>query len=803
LWLSWAGGQSAAAQAPINLLVNPGFEDPAGWLQGWSVERVDPQGPLYHYHLRATGGGHGDARPHEGAHALEIYSANTRLRQTVRLEPGDYLLTVWTRNNGGSGDPRLVMSLGTEQRRVAVLSDRYRLYYASFAVKIAGELPLSLISTSLGIVVDDLSLRRLNTDEPLPSEYLYLDLHPAGGERSQNVQYYLKGMKQWLNFTVTAVDPKRIGAPEIAITVPAAVKLTGLNTHVLNLLRPSSLPKAEVTVEGRKDAAGGALTTYRFPCPRFVNGPENPVSFGGCFVEVPARTKSWVKLSLADRGAPVTEETITLVPLDPPARQRTPRLLKTLSYCVQDWKADLDGRLATTPKLFNLMGLNVWSEYRNPVQNVLATPTADEQVMAQAAGEYGVREFWPNYSQLLDGADPSGAAWSVAPRDADDPDMNTVRGHGSVNKPEFNMRYAAGKGRYWVASALKGLQRTITRPQELGLPYRNTGFITDALEGLYLSYDPTTLADFAMQRGLDRTQVTAATVNGPQRKEWIAYNNALYAKVAANLAEALREVCPEAKLTLTAGPFGPAGTDDLPLPERMAWGRAYNFNMPQWYSLRYFGSLYSDLISQGVTAKVYGKDNGYPDVIPLLCNSMGVQTESLTCLRFKVFDLLSTSPVVKGIGYYIGTNAFADAQWMVGVSRIHTLLADVEDYYVNGRRADSLVKCEKIPEGVKPIEGRDEEGRQTMLVPKVDTACRVHLLKRQGQRALITLVSHCNQGVGEKLRLAVDLKALGATSRTFIYDHLAGRKLPLTPTVSVDTHATGSLAVLEVTETLP
>ncbi|MBI3923740.1 MAG: hypothetical protein HY318_20130, partial [Armatimonadetes bacterium] len=385
----------------------------------------------------------------------------------------------------------------------------------------------------------------------------------------------------------------------------------------------------------------------------------------------------------------------------------------------------------------------------------------------------------------------------------DDPDMYLVRADGSVDKSHFNMRYAAGKGRHWVDSALKAHQRTMTRPADMGLPFRNTGFITDALEGLYISYDPTTLEDFDRQQVLDRARPTAASVNGPQRKEWTAYNNALYAQVAANLAQALREVCPEAKVTLTAGPFGPAGTDDLPLAERMAWGRAYDYNMPQWYSLRYFGSLYSDFIARGVAAKVYGKDNGYPEVIPLLCNSMGVCTESLTCLRFKVFDLVSTSPVVKGIGYYIGTNAFADAQWMVGVSRIHTLLADVEDYYVNDRREDTLVKCEKIAEGIKPIEGMDEEGRQTKLIPQVDTVCRVHVLSQKGRRALITLVSHCNQGVGEKLRLTLDLKGMGATSKTFLYDHLSGRKLPLTPTVDVDTMASGSIAMLEVTDILP
>ena len=787
-----------------NLLANPGFEDPAGWLHGWNLERVNVQGPLYHYHLRAGGGGHSDAVPHAGANALEIYSSNTRLRQTVHVEPGSYLFTVWTRNNGASIDPQLVVTLGGDTRRLAVLSDRYRQYYVRFEVKAAGDVPLDLISTTLGIAVDDLSLRRMAPDEALPAEFMYLDLLPAGGERSQNVQPYIKGMKQWLNFTVTAVDPKRVRVPEISITVPAAVKLTGINEGLLNNWRPFSLPKAEVTITPGTDAAGAAVTTYRFPCVRFVNGAESPTSFGGCFVDVPSKTKSWVKLSVAQDGVPVTEETISLVPLDPPTRQRTPRLLKTLSYGVQDWKADLDGRLATTPAQFKLMGLNVWSDYCGPGAKELKPPTADEQVAAEAARKYGVKEFWPNFSQLLSGASAAGCYyWGAGPRATDDPDMYIVGPDGSLNKDTFNMRYAADKGRYFVETVLEALQRLIRRPTELKLPFSYSGFITDALEGMYISYDPTTLADFAKQNGLDVAQVTAASVNGAYHKQWIAYNCALYAGVAARLAEALREVNPQTKLLNTAGVFGPAGADELPPAEQMAWGRTYDYNMPQWYSLRYFGSLYSDYITQGAAAKVYGKENGYPDVIPLLCNSMGVQTESLPCVRFKVVDMLSTSSTVKGIGYYIGTNAFADARWMVGISAVHTLLADIEDYYMNGRRADELVKCEKIPEGIKPIAGMDEAGAQTTVVPKVDTACRVHVLGRQGRRALITLVSHCNQGVGEKLQLTLDLKALGATPKSFLYDHLSGRKLPLTPTLTVDTNDGRSLAVLEITEVMP
>lgn len=785
-------------QEPTNLLRNPGFEDPAGWLQDWDLGKVDPQGPLYSYHLRQNGGGHGNARPHEGVHALEIYSANTRLRQNAQVEPGEYLLTVWARNNGDSGAPRLILSLGDQQRRVAVLSDRYRLYYARFEVKAAAEAPVSLISTSLGIAVDDLVLRRLSPGEALPKEYLYLDLQAAGGERSDNVQTYLKGMRLWFSFTVTCLDPPRLAQEEISITVPAAVKLSGLNGTLINSYRPFALPEAKITVEQGKDGE----TTYRFPCPRFVQGPENPLDFGGCFLQVPSREKSWVKLSIADRGAVVSEETITLLPLDPPVRQRTPRLVKTFSYGVQDWKTDTDGKIATLPAQFKLMGLNVWSDYQGPGPKELGDPTGEDLVRAQAA-RAGVTEFWPNYSQLLSGASAEGCwYWGSGPRANDDPDMYIVRADGSVDKDHFNMRYAAGNGRIFVETVLQAHQRLMRRPVDLKLPYTYSGFVTDALEGFYPSYDATTLADFAQKASLDPAKVTPASANGEYRKQWASYNNALYAGVAARLAEALREVNPAVKMVNTAGPFGAqAGGDELPLDEQMLWGRAYDYNMMQWYSLRYFGSMYSDIIAQGVAAKVYGKENGYPDVLPLLCNSMNVQTEDLTCIRFKVIDLLSTSPVVKGIGYYIGTNAFADARWMVGISGVHTLVADVEDYYQTGKRADEMVKAEKLPGGIKQIEGMDEAGQQTVLTPTVETACRVHILNRNGRRALLTLVSHSNQGVGEKLKLTLDLKALGADAKTcLLVDHLARKAVPLTATVTVDTSKTGSLAVLEIAE---
>ncbi|MCC6579722.1 MAG: hypothetical protein IT440_04720 [Phycisphaeraceae bacterium] len=794
-----------AHAGPDNLLTNPGFEDHAGWLTGWVVEPVNPKVPLYHYRLHpGGGGGHGDALPHTGDNALEIYSANTRLRQNVKLDAGDYLLTVWARNNGCTISPRIQLALGDQKHLACVISDRYRLYYAVFKVQAAGEYPVSLISIELGLAVDDISLTRYNADDPLPGQYLHLDLHPAGGERSNNIQTYIRGMKQWLDFTLTAQDASRVGRPVFAITVPAEVLLTGINVPLLNSQKPDGVDKIELATQQSQGADGEKLTTYRFVGPRFFDGADNPMEFGGCFVEVPTGVESWVRFSVSDRDAVVTEETFRLVPLDAPARQKTPTLTKTFAYHVQSWRADFDGRLATIPAQFKLMGFNVWSEYFGPGPRKTAPVHADEQVMAKAAVAYGIREFWPNFSQLLGGADAKGVYyWDTAPREKDDPDMYVVHADGSVDKDMFNMRYAAGRGRYWVDAALNGMQRLIRRPAELGLPFQYNGFVNDGLEGMVLSYDPTTLADFAQRMKLDPAKVTVESLGSTYAKQWTSYNNALFAQVLANLAEALREAKPGCIVINTAGAFGSQhGVDDLPLAEQMTWGKTYDYNMPQWYGLNFFGSFYGDFITQGADAKVYGKHNGYPDMIPLLLVSMGSQMQKPVSARFMSIDMLSISPVVKGIGFYIATNGFADARWMVGLSQVNTLIADIEDYYQHGTRRDNLVKFAKSAQA-RPIETRDDEGFQKVMAPEVRTVCRVHVLNQPHRQALITVVSHCNQGVGEPGDLTLDLSGLGAKPGMFLYDHLAGKKLPLTPKLGIDTRNTGNLAVLEITDRLP
>ena len=85
-----------------NLLKNPGFEDPAGWSTNWTIRDAKGGSDTYDYHLTPKGGGHGDATPHSGKNAVEIYSCDkqTYLAQKVYLEPGTYRLSAWVRASG-------------------------------------------------------------------------------------------------------------------------------------------------------------------------------------------------------------------------------------------------------------------------------------------------------------------------------------------------------------------------------------------------------------------------------------------------------------------------------------------------------------------------------------------------------------------------------------------------------------------------------------------------------------------------------------------------------------------------------
>jgi len=130
---------------------------------------------------------------------------------------------------------------------------------------------------------------------------------------------------------------------------------------------------------------------------------------------------------------------------------------------------------------------------------------------------------------------------------------------------------------------------------------------------------------------------------------------------------------------------------------------------------------------------------------------MGYDLEDPLTLRFKMFDLLSTSSVVKGIGYYQGYRAFSDAAFMAGLSQVHTLLADVEDYYADGERVDASATF--IPEA------KSEEKAGFKKTP-ITTVVRIHKLNREGRLALLTIVTHCNKPMGEEGTVKINLPDL-------------------------------------------
>ena len=792
-------GRNAEAAEPRNILRNPGFEDRTGWLTGWTVEDLNHNGPPYHYRLDGLGTGHGDARPRTGHNAIEVYgdgARRTALWQTVDLEPGRYRLAAWARSNGNADLCRIQLSLGEQSATVPAIAERYRYYYADFRVDTAGPRRVSFGSVSLGAALDDLSLTSLPETGTPQAPYLYLDLCPSSPARSNGRQTYFRGQRQWVNFTVSCTDTSRLRRPLLWLQVPAEVSLTGLNE---GLLQTWSYPD-EAGPCVLEDSLGRDHHRRRellVDLPRFVNGPGAPVSFGGFWVEVRSARTALLHCALIDDGRVVSRETIRLLPVDPPPRPVSPQRYKVVAYCVQGWTMSLPDRLASLPRLFGLTGMNVWSDYGLAPPPTQRSPGAEEQVRAQACTEGYAREFWGNHSNLLE---TTGYIRQLADLHLpEEPGMFAVRADGQTDRSRFSLRYAANRGAAWLATAVDGHCYALRRPADIGLPYRITGFITDALEGIPVSYDSTTLADFAASQEMDPAQVTIARLQGEWASRWASYNMGLYTRVARNWAAALRQTDSSVVTVNTLGSFGPAGAGGLPLAEQMAWAHDFDYTMPQWYATNFYGDVYYTELQRGLEQQVYGKENGYADVIPLLNQTMGAGINDPNAVRFCLFDQVSASPVIKGIGYFIATNIFADARLMSDMAAVHGLLAQVEDYYALGTRADSLATFRRVGPPPAPIHGIDLEGLDAVFVPEVRTSVRVHRLPGPKRLALLTVISHCNQGVGERGMLHLNLAPLvGTSTGKVLVDRLSGRHQPLRAEVEVDTRQSHCLAMLEI-----
>ncbi len=761
---------------PLTLLMNPGFEEAGA--KGWIIENATPDGaPPYAYNLTAAGGGHGDARPHTGERALEIYSSSrvTRLSQVVRLRPGRYRLAVWARNNGATSRPHLEVTLGQRVASLPVTSDAYRQYFVEAAINEESSQQVSFVSREGGLAVDDASLVRIPPgDEPPP--YLFADLSPSTSSRSAGIQTYFRGRKQWLNFAFSAIAPELVAKPTLRLTAPAGVHLSGFNTSLLETWRRPGA--GAVLSESTIWREAGSYTVYYVALPRLVNGESEPVEFGGCWVDVPDGNEAALAADVLNDEKVVSSQVIRLVPITPPAVGHRPTRLKVVLYDVQDWKMSGAERLSSLPALFALMGGNVWSDYGLTTDDISQVPAVEDVVRERAATAVAGLEFWPNSDQLLS---LSPATTGAVPPEGRFTDIN-----GRVAEHEVTLHYAAAGGPAWLAGTVSDVVRTVERPADLGLGYRNTGFISDALESVALSYDPATVSGFAAYAGLQPTAVTDEALAGPLHSRWLAYNMNLYARAAANLADAIHRRSPRASVVSTAGSYGPSGVESLTLTQQASWSRAFAFSMPQWYTMGYFGDLYYRTLMRGVREGVYGTATGHADVIPLWNLSMGSGYDGVASLRFKTFDVVSATSVVRGVGFYRGYYAFADAQVMTDISSLTAMLANVEDYYVLGT---AVAAATFVTRG----------SGDTSSVSDVETSARVHLLGRAGRIALITVLSHSEHAVGERGLLKIDLQRLGVDpTRHELFDHLANKVIPLAPDVLLDTTTTGGMALLEV-----
>ena len=342
----------------------------------------------------------------------------------------------------------------------------------------------------------------------------------------------------------------------------------------------------------------------------------------------------------------------------------------------------------------------------------------------------------------------------------------------------------------------------IRRPAEANLPFKYSGFANDALEGVACSYDPSTLAAFAAYKGVDASQVTVDKLSGEWKKDWQLFNMELYARVCDVWNEETKKVDPNVKTVNTASTYGPMTFAGLTPVESMTWARSLDFNMPQWYGGNYYGTLFADSLKEGEAAGVYGKANGGIDLIPLLDVSMGTDMIDTVALRFAVLDYLSSSKSIKGVGYYIANHAFTDAKCMVGLSRVHTLIAEIEDFYADGTRDDSLVKVTQLPADESPIVRMDADGKQVMVKPKVTNSVRVHKLGKGGRIALITVLTYNDPGtagIGGRASLEINKKMLPQGGKNLVLiDRLTGRKQPLPDKITVDTRKTNNIAVYEI-----
>lgn len=779
------------------------------YLNKWIVRDANGGANTYHYHLTKEGGGHGPAGVHSGKNAIEIYSSGriTNLAQGIEIvQPGRYRVSFYARPNGATFVSQLNIKLSNQDRNVVIVSQAWRQYFVDFDLSKPEKTELIFRSQNLGIAIDDIKLDLVPTNGE--TGQIFCDLYPSSPSRAKDIQYYFPGVKQWINYALSSPQmPKMDIAPTLNFIIPKEVKVEGFNLPVLERFRPDQVKKMELTTSETK-LNGVEAVCYSLPMPKLYKGITESV-YPGFWVSSEKAVVFPIQIVIKSGDKIIFEATWQLQPVEIPKEYASPKRIKSICYHVTDWKDDFEASSASIPRLFSIAGFNVWSDYGLYSAKLDGQLTNQEKIVQRACNEYGVKNIWPNFATMdkvnswhyesAGEKDKVGGKYKIDVKGVEHPD-------------EYSALYMANGGRDWVDSCIAGWVKTVKRGEKNGIPCN--GIINDGLEVLFVSFDSTTLDDFAMKYNIPRKDLTPKLITEKYNLQWTKYNLMLYGKICAIWSAAIKAVDPSIYVVNTHKDFGPGGSEALSVTEQMTWAnKDIDATMPQWYDPKPFhGWFTSGPIKKGFDAKLYGKVNNSCEVIPLLLGGADYFLADKILNKHRIFDLLSLNDrkkniVLPGFGLYYGAGSFfVDAKNVREISRINTLVAKAEDYYLDGIRQDQCVSFEHVGD-LPMVESLNDAGIQVKMPAKITTVARVHQLLQGKRIALITLVTYSNANMGDEGNLKINIAKLANSSdNVSIIDYQTGKIIPVNnaeAVIPVKTIDSGNISLFEVVKNSP
>ncbi len=783
----------------------------AGYLNKWIVRDANGGTNTYCYRLSPAGGGHGPAGGvNSGKNAIEIYSSSriTNLAQEIEIpRAGRYRVSFYARPNGATYHSQLNIKLGNQEKNVVLVSQAWRQYFVDFDLPEPGKKELIFKSKASGIALDDISLDLASGNDA--TGQIFCDLYPSSPARSQNIQSYFPGIKQWINYALSSPQlPKMDIAPTLNFIIPRDVKVEGFNLPVLNSFRPDQIKKMELTTSETR-LNGVRAICYSLPMPKLYNGIYESV-YPGFWVSSEKAEEFPIQVVIKSGDKIIAETMWQLQPVEIPQEYARPGRIKSICYGVTNWKVDPEAGLASIPKLFAMAGFNVWSDYGLYSVNKNGELTNQEKIIQKACREYEIKNIWPNFS-TMDRVN-AGVHYTVTGEKDKVAGKYKVDANGVEHPNEYSALYMANGGKDWVNSCIAGWVNTVKRGAQTGISCN--GVINDGLEGLFVSFDSVTLDDFAAKYNIPRQGLTPKLITEKYNLQWTKYNLSLYSKICAIWSAAIKAVNPDIYVVNTHNDFGPVGSGALPAAEQMTWvNKDIDATMPQWYSPKLFADDYtSGPVKNGFDAKLYGKANNSCEIIPLLIGAVPYFLADETLNKHRIFDLLSLNDrknniVLPGFAlYYPDGSFYADAETVRGLSRINTLVARAENYYLDGVRQDQCAGFERTGD-LPMVESLNDAGVQVKTPAKITTVPRVHQLLQGNRIALITLVTYSNANMGDEGSLKINIAKLANSSENVsIIDYQTGKIIPVTGgefVIPVKTIASGNISLFEVVKNTP